>query len=97
MERDIFLSFNCSMMTQIDELENERFMRMSEIEFIEAVARCAFILPDSCRIEDIFGEKTPFHGKLEWVIHELKMLCSDEVKNTFIGGTSMFNKERDDD
>lgn len=31
LERDIFLSFNCSMMTQIDELENERFMRMSEI------------------------------------------------------------------
>lgn len=30
-ERDIFVAFNNSMMTQIDELENERFMKMTEI------------------------------------------------------------------
>ena len=30
-ERDIFIGFNCSMMTQVDEIENERFMRMTEI------------------------------------------------------------------
>lgn len=31
LERDMFVAFNCSMMTQIDEIESERFMRMAEI------------------------------------------------------------------
>ena len=29
LERDIYLSFNFAMMTQVDELENERFMKMT--------------------------------------------------------------------
>lgn len=49
-ERDIFIAFNNSMMTQIDELESEKFMRMTEIEFIEGLARCADGLPTSCTI-----------------------------------------------
>ena len=56
-------------MTQVDETDNERFIRMTEIEFIEAVARCAFNLPESCKLEDIFEPPVPFHAKFEWIIH----------------------------
>jgi hypothetical protein len=31
LERDIFISFNFAMMAQVDELENERFIKMTEI------------------------------------------------------------------
>ena len=95
-ERDINISFNCSMMTQIDELENERFIRMSEIEFIEAVGRCSSILPDQCRVENVFEKETPMYGKFEWIIHELKMLCSEDVKSQFSPTESLFRKEEDD-
>lgn len=30
-ERDIFVAFNNAMMTQVDELDSERFMKMTEI------------------------------------------------------------------
>ena len=55
---------------------------MTEIEFIEAIARCAYILPNNCCVEEIFEEPLPFHAKFEWIIHELKKnLCSEDTKN----------------
>jgi hypothetical protein len=44
VERDFMVNFNCSMMTQIDEVYNERIYRMTEIEFIEALARMSELL-----------------------------------------------------
>ena len=49
------------MMTQVDELENERFMKMAEIEFIEGVARCAATLPPTYTIDSV--PNPPLHLK----------------------------------
>lgn len=41
VERDMQLAFNLSMMTQFDELSNDRIFQMTFIEFLEAFARIA--------------------------------------------------------
>ena len=41
VERDVNLAFNTAMMTQVDELTNERFFRMTFVEFLEAFSRIA--------------------------------------------------------
>ena len=38
--------FNLSMMTQVDELEKDRFMSMKMVEFYEALCRVADKIPD---------------------------------------------------
>ena len=40
-ERDATIAFALSMMTQIDELDNDKHMRMNLLEFMEALARAA--------------------------------------------------------
>jgi len=54
-------------------------------------------LPNHCKIEDIFSEVTPFHAKFEWMIHELKILCSEDTKNNFDSEISLFRQSEDDD
>lgn len=41
VERDVNLAFNTAMMTQMDELNSEKFFRMTFVEFLEALARIA--------------------------------------------------------
>lgn len=41
VERDVPVAFNLSMMTQVDELNNNRFIEMTFVEFLEALARVA--------------------------------------------------------
>ena len=41
---DVGASFNVSMMTQVDELEKERHIQMSFVEFIEALFRILSML-----------------------------------------------------
>jgi hypothetical protein len=43
-ERDVNIAFYHSMMTQIDEVNSERHMRMAFVEFLEGLARCAHVL-----------------------------------------------------
>ena len=40
-EKDMNLAYNLSMMTQIDEINNNRIFEMSLVEFYEATARIA--------------------------------------------------------
>lgn len=40
-ERDLLLSYNLSMMTQEDENDSDRFIQMSFVELLEAIARLA--------------------------------------------------------
>lgn len=92
LERDIFLSFNFAMMTQVDELESERFTKMTEIEFIEAMARCAGILPKTCTLSTK-KHMDEIHFKLEWLINELKNTsCSEEIKLLFNEEGSIFDQ-----
>ncbi len=50
-EREAILAFAQSMMTQVDELDNDRHMKMQLTEYFEALARSAEVLslppPDS--------------------------------------------------
>ncbi len=50
-EREAILAFAQSMMTQVDELDNDRHMKMQLVEFFEGLARSADSLslppPDS--------------------------------------------------
>lgn len=41
VSRDIAVFYNLAMMTQVDEINKDRHLRMSFVEFLEAVARCA--------------------------------------------------------
>lgn len=41
VERDVLLAFNYAMMTQIDEISNDRIFQMTFVEFLEALSRCA--------------------------------------------------------
>jgi hypothetical protein len=38
--RDAYINFNASMMSQIDELESDRHVKASFVEFIEMFSRC---------------------------------------------------------
>ncbi len=83
------------MMTQVDELDSERFMKMSEIEFIEAMARCANILPKSCSLSKDENSDM-LHFKFEWLINELKaVMCSEDIKSQFNEEGSIFDKKED--
>ncbi len=50
-ERDAIIAYAQSMMTQIDEIDTDRHMKMQFVEFLEAVARAADMIspppPDS--------------------------------------------------
>jgi len=41
LERDVLLSFNQSMMTQVDEVNSERAFQMTFPEFVESLARAS--------------------------------------------------------
>ena len=41
--KDMDITFNLSLMTQVDEINYERHLKMSYIEFVEAIARVAHI------------------------------------------------------
>eukprot|EP00831_Metopus_contortus_P064253 TRINITY_DN57527_c0_g1_i1.p2 TRINITY_DN57527_c0_g1~~TRINITY_DN57527_c0_g1_i1.p2 ORF type:complete len:139 (-),score=28.34 TRINITY_DN57527_c0_g1_i1:190-606(-) len=43
-EREVITAFAMSMMTQVDEINKDRHMKMERVEFYEAIARCAEIL-----------------------------------------------------
>ena len=40
-DRDINVSYNLSMMTQIEEISSSRYLQMNKVEFYEALARLA--------------------------------------------------------
>jgi len=62
VSRDIAVYFNLSMMTQVDELNKERHLRMNFIEFLEAFARCAEVIcydpSEKERMKKVFEEES---------------------------------------
>ncbi|EGR27628.1 leucine rich repeat protein [Ichthyophthirius multifiliis] len=72
-ERDIIISYNLSMMTQVDELNNDRFIMMSFVEFLEALARLSekkSMIPVGEREEE-YNEDERFQIKLQFKIESL--------------------------
>jgi hypothetical protein len=61
VERDVYFCFYEAMMTQIDEIDSERHVRMIFVEFLEAIARAAhkMSLPPSDVLE-YYNEKIIF-------------------------------------
>ncbi len=69
---------------------------MTEIEFIEAVARCSSILPKTCTLSS--EKKDDGFYKFEWLINELKDTnCNEDIKAQFPAEGSIFDKSEDDD
>lgn len=91
VERDCMVNFNASMITQVDELTSERIYRMTEIEFIEALARMSeyLIIPS---LEG--GGK--LHHRFEQLIVELtQRVSSEEIRGQFPPGPSIFQIDAD--
>eukprot|EP00828_Plagiopyla_frontata_P019188 TRINITY_DN24542_c0_g1_i1.p1 TRINITY_DN24542_c0_g1~~TRINITY_DN24542_c0_g1_i1.p1 ORF type:complete len:257 (-),score=58.21 TRINITY_DN24542_c0_g1_i1:72-842(-) len=97
VERDVFMAFNLSMMTQWDETTNDRIFQMSFVEYLEAIARLA----EKCS-PPLYYEKEeytpeqraqmPLHIKLEAILVILwKNVTDFEFKQTFqLPKTSLF-------
>ena len=92
-DREINISYNLSMMTQIDEITKNRHMQMSLIEFYEALARLSEAYspyPIGCENEpDIWTlekrENLPLYVKLESFINLLyNRLIDSTAKDYFI-------------
>ena len=52
---------------------------MTEIEFIEGVARCAACLTSSYTVESF--DEVSLHHKFEWMVQQLRSICPEETKN----------------
>ena len=90
VERDAFLAFNLSMMTQVDELNQDRVFQMQFIEFLECVARISekqapqpLITNDPLSYEQRFSLK--LHLKLEgMMIIFLRELVDPSMKESWL-------------
>eukprot|EP00828_Plagiopyla_frontata_P005843 TRINITY_DN12435_c0_g5_i1.p3 TRINITY_DN12435_c0_g5~~TRINITY_DN12435_c0_g5_i1.p3 ORF type:complete len:132 (-),score=30.67 TRINITY_DN12435_c0_g5_i1:79-474(-) len=85
-EKDVYLAFNLSMMTQVDELFQDRIFQMSFAEFIEAISRIAEKSAPQpyYQTATLTGEQRqalPLHIKLESVLIIMwKTFADSEVK-----------------
>ena len=87
IERECNISFNLSMMTQVDELDSDRIFQMSFIEFLEAVARIAEKVNIQVAASSVESVSSPSQGmalalKMEGLIlHVLRHLHIDVNRN----------------
>ena len=81
-ERDAITSFNQSMMTQVDEFNNDRHMKMAKLEFYEALARAAeglSLAPENSIIEDWPIERRQVQTLAEKMEHMIPILDRKSV------------------
>jgi hypothetical protein len=89
-ERDVLVAYSQAMMTQVDEINSERHMKMQMLEFLEAIARCADVLslppPGSVEDEWTNEKKTSQHlvKKIEHLLYILIKLCKKEFINKYV-------------
>lgn len=83
-ERDVLVSYNQAMVTQVDEITSTRHMKMQFLEFIEGVSRCADLLSLSSS-EASEGESSsqnrveqPLVSKIEQLLYILIKLGKKE-------------------
>jgi hypothetical protein len=91
-EKDCYLAFLLSMMTQVDELYQARHYQMNFYEFIEALARVAekasIILPKGKHPEQSVPDfdsrrHLPLHPKLEGLLMHIYFKLGEQIKQFF--------------
>jgi len=88
-ERDVIVSYNLAMMTQVDEITSMRHMKMIMIEFLEAIARCAdsASMPPPGSIEEEWPREKRMGQslvkKIEHMLLVLLLQCQKEFINHY--------------
>ena len=72
VERDIYLAFNLAMMTQVDELGQDRIFNMTFVEFLEALSRCA----EKLSFAKIGSDPVKFFVLFYCILHIYKILIN---------------------
>ena len=74
--RDVDFCFNLSMMTQVDELNEDRHCQMSLVEFFEALGRVA-------EMGRYAGENKALHESLSVVMQKLLVICPKQLRTPY--------------
>jgi hypothetical protein len=78
-ERDVLVSYNQAMITQVDEISSIRHMKMQFLEFLEAISRCADLLSLSSS-EQNEGENPPEKRVEQPLVSKLEQLLYILIK-----------------
>jgi hypothetical protein len=79
--REVGIHFNLAMMTQVDELQSERHIKMSEVEFIECLARIADKV--GFREGEMLDDITSFKNDVDKNLAKRKGLLSYKLERLF--------------
>ncbi len=107
-QREILPIFNCSMMTQKDELGSDRHINMTLIEFIEALGRLSSKINApipfeymKLMLEEINDEnpdlmkETPLHYLIEsLIVLMIKNCCSKDYRDTFLDNMEKYYEDQ---
>ncbi|CAI2365652.1 unnamed protein product [Moneuplotes crassus] len=106
-QREISPIFNCSMMTQKDELESDRHINMTLIEFIEAIGRLAYkiklpipfeylnLIFDEMVNENTSMENQPLFISIETLIVQMIKCClKKDFAETFLENMEKYYKDQ---
>mmetsp|Transcript_6402 Transcript_6402/g.5505 ORF Transcript_6402/g.5505 Transcript_6402/m.5505 type:complete len:168 (+) Transcript_6402:539-1042(+) len=107
-QREILPIFNCSMMTQKDELESDRHINMTLIEFIEAIGRLAQKIKIPIPFEYMqllyeelidenpnWKERPPLHYTIEsLIVRIVRNNLSKDFRDTLLSGMERYYKDQ---
>ena len=107
-QREILPIFNCSMMTQTNELETDKHINMTLIEFIEAVGRLAdkiklpipfeymqLMLDEIWNEDPKFKQNPPLHYKIEsLIVLMIKVVLPKDFRDTLLSSMDKYYKDQ---
>lgn len=83
--REIDVCYNLAMMTQVDELNNDRFREMTFVEFLEALGRAcgeASMAPIGESLTEA-SRQQPLHKKIENAMPYLLRICPHSIQDMY--------------
>ena len=84
-ERDLEVFYGLAMMVQVDQVYRKRHVEMDLFEFIEAVGRLCWHMPEVVvEGEEKYRDEPPLPKKLENALAQMISLCSKNVKENFV-------------
>ena len=107
-QREILPIFNCSMMTHVNELDSDKHINMTLIEFIEAIGRLAekiklpmpyeymqLMLNEMIESEPKYKVNPPLHYKIEsLIVLMIKASLSKDFKETLLGNMEKYYQDQ---